>query len=863
MEDDLKSSIDNLAEIMRDSHRNTPGYQRPFDGSGRFRKEKTKSINMQSPWQEQHRPSHFSGGDLNPRVATPMGPGGFRVFLGGASGIRLLKKILVDAQIMGVRHSVGKMLSDTTNFSEAVGSPEELEKRIEFLTRARLGNLTEAEREDKSPKGELLRKEAEYLQNTFERTIPDKFKIDQITPNAQDELDKITVAMEKVTNLKDNTSSKISELQKRIAEQESKITTLKKEESAGQRNPYLSDEQDIQKNLTDELADAIKIRNRQEKLQNRLMKRADPLKDAAKDAEGREELAEQLSEEQTKREASSRIFGLLSKRVSAVLAATGLLITAFLGFRSVLLSTQQKLGGVGVRDAIRFGRDALLQSIKSIAAFGQTFVTIGEQMEARAAAQQEFGMGLSADQSAQLAGAAVRRGIDVGQYVELQRVFQGLNLNVSEAFDQFNDVDIDSQLAADELQKVPSAIARAGSSFNQFIVQGIKNAKRLGLEFSGIEKTLTGFSTDFEGTVTSFSELRAVIPGFDVDFNQLFSTALYGTTDDFIDQIRSSLMGAGISSLEGMSRTAVAALEQATGFDGGELERILSGQEVDFDEAIDLDTTRNKTLAELLAAVQARTATAGDIKKGLALIVTAIAMLAVVGKVAQIGVRGIAEIAKLRRMKGGTLEEKIERAGRVRQIRRIRRKRQGGGAVLGMPGKLANTAAGRRRTAAGAGRSVLGMPGRLAGSAGRVAGLGGTFAKGILGKVALPLTLALTAFDAFKGFRADPTAGLGGSLMNAGSSALSGLTFGLLGSSASEIAARSPGGPSYASQETRQDQPVDRTTMDRQVSNDIKALGAKVDALKTVWERGITAEMRGIDKVILSIQDSEGRGINA
>lgn len=60
----------------------------------------------------------------------------------------------------------------------------------------------------------------------------------------------------------------------------------------------------------------------------------------------------------------------------------------------------------------------------------------------------------------------------------------------------------------------------------------------------------------------------------------------------------------------------------------------------------------------------------------------------------------------------------------------------------------------------------------------------------VLGKVAVPAAIGMSAYDAYKGFTADKESGMGTRLMNAGSSALSGLTFGLLGSSPEEIAAK-------------------------------------------------------------------------
>jgi hypothetical protein len=102
---------------------------------------------------------------------------------------------------------------------------------------------------------------------------------------------------------------------------------------------------------------------------------------------------------------------------------------------------------------------------------------------------------------------------------------------------------------------------------------------------------------------------------------------------------------------------------------------------------------------------------------------------------------------------------------------------------------------------------VGGMPGGAGAGGGLGPGLGGGAGAGggagggrfgkllggagrLLGKGFLPLSLAMGAFDAFQGFGADPRAGFGSKLLNAGSSALSGATFGLLGSNPAEIAAR-------------------------------------------------------------------------
>ena len=78
-----------------------------------------------------------------------------------------------------------------------------------------------------------------------------------------------------------------------------------------------------------------------------------------------------------------------------------------------------------------------------------------------------------------------------------------------------------------------------------------------------------------------------------------------------------------------------------------------------------------------------------------------------------------------------------------------------------------------------------GRGGSRLGRAARFLGRGAKFIPG----VGLIAAGAMGAFDAASGFSADPNAGLGESLANAGSSALNGLTFGLLGRSPDEIAA--------------------------------------------------------------------------
>ena len=241
-------------------------------------------------------------------------------------------------------------------------------------------------------------------------------------------------------------------------------------------------------------------------------------------------------------------------------------------------------------------------------AIGQTFQAAikGEWLNPQAVLQlqgavgQEFGQLLTSEAAATMTKVATDFGITTNQMAKLERTFQATSMDSRTALDSFAQVGILGQTAATELAANAGAVARAGDNFNEFIRDGIKNAKQLGLEFSKMESTLTGFTMDFEGTVTGFSELRAVIPGMATDFGQLLTTAMTGTTDEYIDQIRSSLLGAGISDASQMNRQQAALLEKATGFSADQINRILNGQDINADMQVDLDKKRNWLLVAQL-----------------------------------------------------------------------------------------------------------------------------------------------------------------------------------------------------------------------------------------------------------------------
>ena len=274
---------------------------------------------------------------------------------------------------------------------------------------------------------------------------------------------------------------------------------------------------------------------------------------------------------------------------------------AAFGMTAAFNRFSKELGGVTPGQAVEQLLGNIGQSLAGIAR--GRFLNPLEGLQIQGAFAREFGGLISPQAAALLQEAGQDLGLNVSQLVALERTLQGTGRQTRATIDQFRRAGVGGQVAAEELSKNAAVVARAGSNFNSFIVEGIKNAKRLGLEFSNIEKTLTGFATDFEGTVEGFANLRAVIPGFATDFNQLFSTALYGSTDDFIEQIRSGLLGGGISDISQLNRLQVAELEKATGFTGDQLQRILAGQEAGVSVAQSLDTQRNSLLKFILAAI--------------------------------------------------------------------------------------------------------------------------------------------------------------------------------------------------------------------------------------------------------------------
>jgi len=283
------------------------------------------------------------------------------------------------------------------------------------------------------------------------------------------------------------------------------------------------------------------------------------------------------------------------KGLGLAITTIALVVGALTRFRDSLIQTSQQLGGVSIGKAFEERIAAFINSLL-------TGFTVSSQriLETQGALAQEFGRLSTSGSALDLTKVAQSYGLTAQQLVGLERTLQSNALSASDALDAFREQGIVSGVAAEEINKNMAAVARAGDKFNEFIVEGIANAKRLGLEFGKIEQTLTGFATNFEGTVESFAQARALIPGFATDFSELFSVALTGSTDDLINIVREDLQGAGITSASELNRAALSNLEQATGFTADQIDRILANEDINFDAQMDLDANRNFLLKGIL-----------------------------------------------------------------------------------------------------------------------------------------------------------------------------------------------------------------------------------------------------------------------
>lgn len=124
----------------------------------------------------------------------------------------------------------------------------------------------------------------------------------------------------------------------------------------------------------------------------------------------------------------------------------------------------------------------------------------------------------------------------------------------------------------------------------------------------------------------------------------------------------------------------------------------------------------------------------------------------------------------------------------------------------------------------------------------------------VAGKAAVPVTAAMAGYDAYKGYTADPTASLAQKVKNAGSSALSGATFGLLGTDAEKLKAQPKPAAVAATKTTK---PTNIRGVRSRIEADKKkdAAKAELDAKVADMQRKKDAAMVKIDKEGLKAGD--------
>lgn len=531
------------------------------------------------------RENYDPGGGLHTRFTTPMLPGGFRAFFGTP---QIVKEIFSNAVSFGIVDGFKKTFRDRSikRDIERITTPEARAARQRRIRSAiesgELGNIRaplkkiqpfidEIERIKQESGGTIKKIQEDSLKNLMSKSL------------------NISAGLKggKTKDLLSNLQTALA-----TAEEEGDLSLAAPaiKELANSVDNLRGNNQD----LADKLKTVVSLYNRQINKMQTEQRNSNNLINQE---------TEKIAEEEENRDKLNLTLKGGVKIVSSFVAGITLVTAAVLKFRQSLIQTSQQLGGVSLGKAFTERLSATFESLSRILPGGEGFVTGAQILETKGAFAQEFGGLLTTDAAAELAEFATNMGLTTDQLISLERTFQGTTMNVEDALDQFRQVGIGSGIAAQELAQNADIIARAGDNFNSFIVEGIRNAKRLGLEFRQIEQTLTGFSMDFEGTVESFAQTRALIPGMATDFSELMYTSLYGSTDDFIEQIRTSLTGAGITSTAGMSRAALASLEQTTGFSADQIDRILANEDVNFDVQQDLDMNRNKLLVSILTGI--------------------------------------------------------------------------------------------------------------------------------------------------------------------------------------------------------------------------------------------------------------------
>ena len=408
---------------------------------------------------------------------------------------------------------------------------------------------------------------------------------------------------------------------------------------------------------------------------------------------------------------------------------------------------------------------------KSLTSYANVFsglapVTAEELKSAQQAFQEEFGGVITPSAATEIASTAKTLGVTTQQLASARRVFMTSTMgNVNAAISQqdkfireFEKKGLTSKDALDAIAKNSEIFARNGTRFAQAFARAAADAKKIGVDIAKISQVGDTIIGDYESFLVKTAELGAM--GFNLDSARLAEISLTGDDAALLDELRSQFATTG-KDITNLNRAEQLALSQAFGLTVAELQKLAAPTEGSGEQLSVIEKGNNALIntferfAGILRGIAA--VIGGVIASSVALTALNTTRIAVM----MTGKGIFSGISDMFKSKGAGVKTTA-----VKIIKTVT-------SPLSKVGSVAKSAAG----------SVTKLAPKALSGIGTAANIG----KGVLGKVALPLTVGMSAFGAYKGFMADKEASFGERLKNAGSGALSSLTFGLLGKDANEI----------------------------------------------------------------------------
>ena len=481
-------------------------------------------------------------------------------------------------------------------------------------------------------------------------------------------------------------------------------------------------------------------------------------------------------------------------------------VKAMLDLEQMVRTTQQQFGiAAGQAANLKFSNfiESATSYIESFTSLFEKAAVSQKQIEAaQADFQSQFGGVISSGAAKDLAGQAKLMGVTTAQLAQARRVF------MTQTMGNLTDANAAQTKFIGEFVKKgltsKDAMEFIGKNSELIARNGGRFASSLTRAAAEAKKIgvdlskVDQFGDSIIGNFEGFLENMAEVSamGFDFDTSRLAQLAESGDTGALFTELKSELAAQG-KNLTTLRRSEQLALSNAFGMSIEEFQRMASGKEGSGESMEDLQKASNKLLERAVNALD-------PISALLKLIIFALGVRA--------GVRAIP-----------LLRGALPAAGTTAAVGTAAAARVGGSALSGL---------------------------------GSAAKFGGR----LLGKAALPLAAVMSLYDAFQGFNADKNATTGQKVKNAGSSALSGLTFGLLGKSASEIkeAGLSASAPTIA--DTVKTTPPEVGTL--MGTNAVSAVGgnptdAKTTAVAPIVKVDLSILEAKLDSVIRAINSME------